>query len=81
MTTCEVAIWVIWLPGARIDDRRLTGEVVVLAAKAENELIARHEPGEPVVATRAVANNRLPIRTEHSLLCLGALANRRLKPC
>jgi outer membrane protein assembly factor BamB len=59
----------------RIGDRifciSLTGEVVVLAAKAEYELIARHELGEPVVATPAVANNRLLIRTEQSLLCLG----------
>lgn len=59
----------------RIGDRifciSLTGEVVVLAAKAEYELIARHELGEPVVATPAVASNRLLIRTEHSLLCLG----------
>lgn len=59
----------------RIGDRifciSLTGEVVVIAAKPEYELIARHELGEPVVATPAVASNRLLIRTEQSLLCLG----------
>ncbi len=56
--------------GDRIFCISLTGEVVVLAASREYELIARHELGEPVVATPAVADDRLLIRTDQSLLCV-----------
>lgn len=59
----------------RIGDRifciSLDGDVVVFAASPEYKLIARHELGEPVVATPAVAENRLLIRTESSLMCVG----------
>ena len=57
--------------GKRIFCISLDGEVVVLAASPEYKLISRHELGEPVVATPAVADNRLLIRTEASLMCVG----------
>ncbi|HMO86076.1 MAG TPA: PQQ-binding-like beta-propeller repeat protein, partial [Lacipirellulaceae bacterium] len=56
--------------GDRIYGISLTGEVVVLAAESEFKIVARHELGEGVVATPAVADGRLIIRTEGSLLCL-----------
>lgn len=59
----------------RVDDRifgiSLEGEVVVLAADKEYKLIARSALGEPVTATPAVADGRMLIRTEQSLICLG----------
>ena len=57
--------------GDRIFGISLDGEVIVLAASKEYKLIARNELGEPVTATPAVADGRLLIRTEQSLICLG----------
>jgi outer membrane protein assembly factor BamB len=57
--------------GDRVYCISLTGEVVVLAAKDDYELVARFELGEPVVATPAVADGHLLIRTDRSLLCVG----------
>jgi outer membrane protein assembly factor BamB len=59
----------------RIGDRILAasraGEVVVLAAAPKFELLARNVLDEPVVATPAVADDRLYIRTESTLFCIG----------
>jgi outer membrane protein assembly factor BamB len=61
-----------------VDDRlfciSLDGEVIVLAADDEYKLLARHPLGEPVTATPAVADGRLLIRTEQSLICVGGKA-------
>jgi outer membrane protein assembly factor BamB len=60
----------------RIGDRlycpSFDGEVVVLAADKEFQLLARNELGELCQATPAVADNRLYIRTDSSLICVGA---------
>jgi outer membrane protein assembly factor BamB len=58
--------------GNRIFGISLEGEVDVLVAGKEYKLIARNQLGEPVTATPAVADGRLLIRTEQSLICLGA---------
>jgi outer membrane protein assembly factor BamB len=59
----------------RIGDRifciSLDGEVVVIAASKEFKLIARSKLDEPVTATPAIAEGRMLIRTEKSLICLG----------
>jgi outer membrane protein assembly factor BamB len=57
--------------GDRIFGISLEGEVDVLRAGKDYELIARNQLGEPVTATPAVADGRLLIRTERSLICLG----------
>ena len=46
--------------------------VVVLAAAQEYELLARNRLDEPVVATPAVADDRLYIRTDSTLYCIGS---------
>ena len=60
----------------RIGDRifcvALDGEVVVLAAEPKFNLLARNSLGEPSRSTPAVANDRMYIRTESSLVCIGA---------
>lgn len=62
--------------GDRIYGVSLDGEVVVLAAGKEYKLLARNALGEPCQATPAVAHNRLYLRTESSLVCIGsALVN------
>lgn len=62
----------------RIGDRILAasraGEVVVLAAAPKFELLARNVLDEPCHATPAVANDRLYIRTEATLFCIGTPA-------
>jgi outer membrane protein assembly factor BamB len=62
----------------RVDDRifniSLSGEIIVLAASEDYQLIARSELGEPVTATPAVVDGRMLIRTEQSLICLGGKA-------
>jgi outer membrane protein assembly factor BamB len=62
----------------RIGDRILAasrgGEVVVLAAKPKFELLARNMLDEPVVATPAVANDRLYLRAATTLFCIGKAA-------
>jgi hypothetical protein len=59
----------------RIGDRILAasrgGEVVVLAAAPKFELLARNVLDEPCIATPAVADDRLYIRTESTLFCIG----------
>lgn len=47
------------------------GEAVILAADRKFEEIARNTLGEPCHATPAVANGRLYIRTESTLMCIG----------
>jgi outer membrane protein assembly factor BamB len=47
------------------------GEVVVLAAAPKFQLLAKNALGEPTRATPAVAHDRLYIRTESSLICIG----------
>jgi outer membrane protein assembly factor BamB len=62
----------------RIGDRILaasrSGEVVVLAAAPKFELLARNTLDEPCVATPAVADDRLYIRTGSTLFCIGKAA-------
>ena len=59
----------------RIGDRIFcvarNGDVIVLAADRKYEELARNSLGEPCHATPAVANGRLYIRTESSLVCIG----------
>jgi outer membrane protein assembly factor BamB len=57
--------------GDRIFGISLEGEVIVLAASEEYKLLGRSELGESVTATPAVADGRMLIRTEQSLICLG----------
>jgi outer membrane protein assembly factor BamB len=57
--------------GERIFGVSLEGEVIVLAAAPEFKLLARNSLGEPSRATPAVANDRLYLRTESSLVCVG----------
>jgi outer membrane protein assembly factor BamB len=60
--------------GDRIFCTSLDGEVVVLAASKDFQLLARNALGEPCTATPAVADNRIYFRTESSLISLGAAA-------
>jgi outer membrane protein assembly factor BamB len=60
--------------GERILAASRGGEVVVLAAKPEFELLARNVLDEPCVATPAVADDRLYIRTDTTLFCIGKAA-------
>jgi hypothetical protein len=57
--------------GDRIFGLSKEGEVVVLAADKQFELIARNDLGERCQATPAVADGRIFFRTESSLICLG----------
>lgn len=59
------------LVGDRIFCISLDGEVIVIAAKDKYELLGRSHLDEPVTATPAVADGRMLIRTEQSLICLG----------
>jgi outer membrane protein assembly factor BamB len=47
------------------------GEAVVLAADKDYELLARNNLNEPCIATPAIANHRLYVRTESTLACIG----------
>jgi outer membrane protein assembly factor BamB len=47
------------------------GEMIVLAADEQFKVLARNPLGEPSHATPAVAHNRLYVRTESTLLCIG----------
>ena len=58
--------------GERIFAVALDGKVVVLAAEPEFKLLAENSLGEPSRATPAVAHDRLYVRTESSLVCIGA---------
>lgn len=59
----------------RIGDRILAvsrdGEVVILAAAPKFELLARNVLDESCTATPAVADNRLYIRSQSTLFCIG----------
>jgi hypothetical protein len=59
----------------RIGDRILAvsrqGEVIVLAADRKFELLARNHLDDLVVATPAVSNDRLYVRGETTLFCIG----------
>jgi outer membrane protein assembly factor BamB len=57
--------------GDRIFCGSRQGEMVVLAADREFEELARNDVGEPIHATPAVAHDRLYVRTESTLLCIG----------
>ncbi|HEX5471235.1 MAG TPA: PQQ-binding-like beta-propeller repeat protein [Lacipirellulaceae bacterium] len=57
--------------GNRIFGISMNGEVVVLAADRQYQSLARNELNEPCHATPAVADGRLYVRTESSLLCVG----------
>jgi outer membrane protein assembly factor BamB len=57
--------------GNRIFGVSRNGEVVVLAADRKFQVLARNALNEACHATPAVANGRLYLRTEASLLCVG----------
>jgi outer membrane protein assembly factor BamB len=57
--------------GNRLFGLSKEGEVVVLAAADEYELLGRNDLGERCQATPAVSNNKLYYRTEDSLICIG----------
>lgn len=57
--------------GERIYCTSLDGEVVVIPASKDFEVLARNKIGEPVTATPAVADGRLYLRSEKTLFCLG----------
>jgi outer membrane protein assembly factor BamB len=57
--------------GNRILAASMKGEVVVLAADRKYQLLARNALNEPCHATPAVADGRLYLRTETSLICVG----------
>lgn len=59
--------------GDRIFAASRGGEVVVLAATPKFQLLARNVLDEPCVATPAVADDRLYIRTDSTLFCIGKL--------
>jgi outer membrane protein assembly factor BamB len=58
--------------GNRIFGLSKDGDVTVLAADKEYQLLARNSLGEPSQATPAVADGRIYYRTEASLICLGS---------
>ncbi len=57
--------------GNRIFVTARNGDVTVLAADRKFEVLARNSLGEQCHATPAVANGRLYLRTENSLICIG----------
>jgi outer membrane protein assembly factor BamB len=57
--------------GDRIFGVSMQGEVVVLAADKQFSVLARNSLNEPCHATPAVAGNRLYVRTESTLYCIG----------
>lgn len=61
--------------GNRIFGFSRGGEAVVLAADKTFQVLARNSIDEPCIATPAVANHRLYLRTESSLICIGTPAN------
>jgi outer membrane protein assembly factor BamB len=58
--------------GDRIFGVTVDGEVIVLAAQPTFKLLARNSLGESTRATPAVANDRMYLRTDSSLICVGA---------
>ncbi len=61
--------------GNRIIGFSRQGDAVVLAASKKFEVLARNSLNEPCIATPAVANHRLYVRTESTLLCIGEPRN------
>ncbi len=61
--------------GDRVFGFSRSGDVVVLAASKEFKVLARNSLGEPCVATPAIANHRLLLRTEAKLYCVGQKAS------
>ncbi len=57
--------------GDRIINCSRAGDAVVLAADKEFKVLARNSVNEPCIATPAVANHRLYVRTVSSLYCIG----------
>jgi outer membrane protein assembly factor BamB len=57
--------------GERIFCASRGGEMVVLAADRDFRVLARNSLGDPCHATPAVAHDRLYVRTESTLLCVG----------
>ena len=57
--------------GNRIFGLSKEGEVVVLAADKDYELIARNDWANATQSTPAVADNKIFFRTESSLICIG----------
>jgi outer membrane protein assembly factor BamB len=57
--------------GNRIFCVARNGEVIVLAADRKYEVLARNSLNETCHASPAVANGRMFIRTENSLICIG----------
>jgi outer membrane protein assembly factor BamB len=57
--------------GDRIFCASREGEMVVLAAERDFKVLARNALDEPCHATPAVAHDRLYVRTESTLLCIG----------
>jgi outer membrane protein assembly factor BamB len=57
--------------GKRIFCGSRQGEMVVLAADRDFQVLARNDLGEPIHATPAIAHDRLYVRTESTLLCIG----------
>ena len=47
------------------------GEVIILAASPTFQKLAANSIGEPVIASPAVADNRLYIRGKDHLFCIG----------
>ena len=47
------------------------GEVVVVTASAEYQLLGRNQLGETILSTMAVGNGMLFVRTESHLISLG----------
>jgi outer membrane protein assembly factor BamB len=60
--------------GNRIFGFSRQGNAVVLAADKEFQELARNSLDEPVIATPAVANHRLYVRTTETLFCIGGAA-------
>jgi outer membrane protein assembly factor BamB len=61
--------------GDRIFAASRGGEVIVLAADKDYQLLARNVLDEPVHATPAIAHDRLFVRTEQALYCIGEPAS------
>ena len=52
----------------------MTGEngfIVVLTDSAEMEILAKNDMGDTIIATPAIADGRIYVRTLHKLFCVG----------
>lgn len=59
------------LAGERLYTTNTQGEVFVIAAKPEFELIAKNDMGEPMKAALAPSDGQLFVRTYKNLFCIG----------